>query len=46
MGYSPWGRKESDTTEPLNTTSVLLLGHSAKTHQCLMLSEKKEIRGN
>ena len=22
MGYSPWGRKESDTTEPLHFTSL------------------------
>ena len=25
MGYSPWGRKESDTTERLHFTSLLML---------------------
>ena len=24
MGYSPWGRKESDTTEQLTTTKFLV----------------------
>ena len=24
MGYSPWGRKESDTTEQLSHTALLI----------------------
>ena len=31
MGYSPWGRKESDTTERLNTA------HSNIIHNCAKL---------
>ena len=29
MGYSPWGRKESDTTEPLKTLQSCILPTSA-----------------
>ena len=29
MGYSPWGRKESDTTEPLKTLQSCVLPTSA-----------------
>ena len=25
MGYSPWGHKESDTTEPLSTAHNILI---------------------
>ena len=37
MGYSPWGHKESDTTERLSTAHTLIekapnTGHSAAQH--------------
>ena len=28
MGYSPWGRKESDTTEQLNNVGLIALQHA------------------
>ena len=31
MGYSPWGRKESDTTERLHFTSLFTLHNEALT---------------
>ena len=31
MGYSPWGRKESDTTERLHFTSSLFARDSVKS---------------
>ena len=34
-GYSPWGRKESDTTEA--TSLSILLGHKAKSETSLAI---------
>ena len=40
VGYSPWGRKELDMTEPLSTSThpqskAATQGHSVCTHRCL-----------
>ena len=40
VGYSPWGRKESDTTEGLHFTS--LLSRDGDTQHNLLLWTKKE----
>ena len=34
-GYSPWGRKESDTTEHTNTNKVSLVINMQKTRVCV-----------
>ena len=42
MGYSPWGQKESDTTEPLNKEQVNL---SQLTTSLFASLDKKKILG-
>ena len=48
MGYSPWGLKESDTTERLmhyipGTSLVPLGGHMASKQQLVMLNRHHEL---
>ena len=48
MGYSPWGLKESDTTERLmhyspGTSLVPLGGHMASKQQLVMLNCHREL---
>ena len=33
IGYSPWGRKESDTTERLHFSSVIVVSNSLRPHE-------------
>ena len=45
MGYSPWGRKESDTTERLHFTPALASGFftTSSTWKALCLSQGAKI---
>ena len=39
---SPWGRKELDTTQPMNNNFLLLQGVNLKFHNFIISSTKKE----
>ena len=39
VGYSPWGRKESDMTEQLHTHSKQILAAAASLQSCLTLCD-------
>ena len=46
MGYSPWGRKELDTTERTHSNSILFLGAKKiskhKTCRCIHIERRKK----
>ena len=43
VGYSPWGRKESDTTEQLSTHTLRILGTDLKCVDISLIWERDKI---